>query len=183
MGSLSESEMAMLRALLHRAQADGTLTALLSPSSDDGWSLPESPDEEVGAMTDGSKRRLCSPATRHRSSGASTQMPMMPVRQVSRPVIELPEGVSSVQEWGATLIDFGKYKGTDTTYEELVDLTKKDQNAKSYLDWVSKHGKTSTGPVKDLYLYLVAVRYTSTEGHGPLIPGTNTVRRRRDTGF
>ncbi|CAK9108063.1 Ankyrin repeat domain-containing protein 17 [Durusdinium trenchii] len=90
------------------------------------------------------------------SVGATMPIPM-PVSpeqaQSPYPQGNLPPGVTSISQWGSSLVAFGKYKGVKT-YEEMRDPN--DPDLASYRSYCVSHYKTGSPGLKDLVDYLNA---------------------------
>lgn len=87
----------------------------------------------------------------------------------------LPPDVSSMTEWGQTIIEFGKYEHKKMTYMELTQ--KGDDESKGYIKYVRDRVKSSKGQFHDLALFLEAYYQDDSVIQGAVIPGTNTVRK------
>ena len=133
-----------------------------------------------GGMSDASKRRLEVDSNDDDFSLVDGQEPFVPEGWMTQELAMgsqdpdekvrhlLPEGVSGFHEWGRTVIDFGKLRGSNTSYIEAVQ----NKDLKSYMDWRRSHlsptSKTSKGPSADFAAYLTAYElvYSATEAHG-----------------
>ena len=86
-----------------------------------------------------------------------------------------PQGITSLQQWGHTLIEFGKYKNQSLTYD-VIAVAEPDSDMASYRTWVMGHVDKAKGQCQDLGRYLVA--YEKEMGtEGIVIPGTTMVRK------
>lgn len=164
----------------------------------------------AGAMTDGSKRRSEEGESAHSaqskrvvpgmgtvpapsyhtvpvasSSGVnagyvgsfsmSTPMPSEPPL-----AFDLPPGVPTVDRWGETLIDFGRFQNTNVTYAELFHNP--DPVIQEYVQWASSRTKESHGLLSDFARYIQVMRKSRpavADQQGPKIPGSQRVRRFR----
>ena len=129
--------------------------------------------ETKGAMTDATKRRLAESGP-SASDESSTMKPYAPssapaapfnqeVNTMPQPV--LPTGVNSIDDWGRTVISFGKYRYQHMSYYEM--MTSKDPDHVSYVK------------LHDLTSYITEWRLDQARARGSqqvLIPGTCTVR-------
>ncbi len=89
------------------------------------------------------------------------------------PTCNLPDGIASIEEWGTTVIEFGKQQ-KGRAYEEVYY----DEESASYVEWVLNNGgKKSGGGLHDFFLYCQAMRANSMET--AKIPGTSIVRKLR----
>ena len=88
-----------------------------------------------------------------------------------------PPGIINMTQWGKTRIAFGKYKGRNWSYEDL--LSAKDDESRSYVRWCRARASTASGDLRDLASYLF--RHEMETSHtsmttSPRIPGTDRVR-------
>jgi hypothetical protein len=126
----------------------------------------------LGAMTDGSKRLRDQddfPSSKHESlfgkrSGrasegfelirdvpeSSAQQPVIPKNQPPTK-LQLPEGVGSVEKWGATICALPKVKEEAPTYHEIGALSK----FKEYRNGVVHQGASKGPRCIDLRNYLI----------------------------
>lgn len=165
--------------------------------------------EETGAMTDGSKRRgddvtvpgpsrpklttavlgMSGESERHSVPTATyaanagyvghTCFPN-PMSSELPSEWELPPGVPSVERWGDTLIDFGRFKGANMTYSEAFHNS--DSAIQEYVQWSSSRTKETHGLLSDFARYVNTMRKrfpVSAAQQGPVIPGSQHVRRFR----
>ena len=196
MKPLSAEEQCMLLQLQRRAQ----LGPIMHHEFDDGgsdWSLPSEPG--MGNMSDASKRRKTEFHDSNLNvSQAYHSAPLMPLPEASLlqgsqvmpgrlqdlgqtkkgTKIAFPPGISSLEEWSLTLIEFGKFSGKNVTYEDLVKAS--DKESKGYVKWCVAQADAAEGRLRDLSFFLVAFEYvTGSVGQQPLILGTKDVRRFR----
>ena len=150
--------------------------------------------EEIGAMTDGSKRReVDDPGPSHKrpvpayDHGNVFPVPMAPQTSsmaftalesmTKNPLPSLPAGVLSMDEWGRSVIQFGKFKHDYMSYEEL--RISQQPRMKDYVKWCRARSKTADGQLKDLISYFEAVDCLARkepESSGPFVPGTDCRR-------
>ena len=111
------------------------------------------------------------------SVGATMPIPM-PVSpeqaQSPYPQGNLPPGVTSISQWGSSLVAFGKYKGVKT-YEEMRDPN--DPDLASYRSYCVSHYKTGSPGLKDLVDYLNACGQSMSSGS--MLPGSSIPRQFR----
>ena len=160
------------------------------------WSLA---DETPSAMSDASKRRLeeyVPPPVKSDVTTAYTRVPVpcstfagpptpgSPTAEVNLgstkkgKAILLPPGVTSLSNWGETMLEFGKYGAKDWCYEDLRQNSDKD--VVSYVKWCKSQADAAEGRLRDLCLFLVACDNVSgTAAQRPVIPGASEVRRFR----
>ena len=142
-----------------------------------------------GAMTDASKRHRdaddelwaeseCDDGSWSipvQESGSSADQ--LPVKPTTPGKLQLPPGVSSIEEWGRTVCELPAVMQLKKSYAEIV----KDPNQVSYLKWVARH-EVGMGPrVADLARYLKAVKFEEScdqgKSSGAIFPGTNIIRK------
>ena len=126
-----------------------------------------------GAMNDGSKRRYVD-----EDSVGSLDLPWIEVAdkehlKVDYTSVELdfPPGICSLEQWGRTVISFGKYADANITYNDVMT----DPQYSGYLKWCKSHLSVHTaGKVAmDFVKYRSAFEKKSNKDSGLLIPGTN----------
>ena len=146
-------------------EVDAELDAAFEPSS-------------YGSMHDGSKRRLCSnesardhgfemvnassgpmpsSTTVHHAMGMSEkhQKPIPPGKASGKEkAVVLPNGISSLTEWGATICTLPKVKSQHLRYHEMLTMSHESKDMCSYLQWVRTSG-ISSAKVQDLKSYNV----------------------------
>lgn len=85
--------------------------------------------------------------------------------------IAIPPGVGDIHTWGRTVIEFGKYKGKNVGYEELLGV---DPN---YVQWVITHETASSHPLfRDLAAFL-KLRTSLESSDGSYFPGSTVARK------
>ena len=128
-------------------------------------------------MSDGSKRRYVD-----EESVGSLDLPWIEVAdkehlKVDYTIVELdfPPGICSLEQWGRTVISFGKYADATITYDDVMT----DPQYSGYLKWCKSHLSVHTaGKVAmDFVKYRSAYEKKSNKDSGLLIPGTNVERR------
>ena len=164
-------------------------------SGDQGSRLQvkSSMDEEPSSDAEGWARLSLDADTRDLEELASENDPFAPSSQDENyeppprrtttkekpPVSSLPPDVASLDQWGATLIQFGKYKSNSMTYEELA--TKDTKEANSYKVWVVSHLNTTTGQCQDFGRFLKAFNEAGYSKPQAIIPGTTMPRQYGNT--
>ena len=104
--------------------------------------VPILPAQAGGAMSDGSKRRLEAMTEEEDFALVDGHGPYGHGNWLTWEFEEsqnvedkvrglLPEGVASFHEWGQTVFEFGKLRGTNTSYAEAMN----DKKLESYLTW------------------------------------------------
>lgn len=183
---LSPSEKVLLQELLSRATI---CTEMEEPSTPGSFSVIES-SGQGGTMSDAAKRLNPTdeelmvskrPYCVDSASGESSGVPTLLGRTPHGKPIFLPAGVTDVESWGRSVIQFGKYmskKGTEAmSYAELFAARVSDDEKRRYVRCVIAQVDSAKGHLLDLGMYL-CVR--TDEGYQncqlPLIPGTGVVR-------
>jgi hypothetical protein len=148
---------------------------------------PQLPITRGGTMSDASKRakpdseeaRPKAVPTLSLSSGSyAATTPTTPWASSATEVV-LPEGVSSLTEWGRTVCELPKYKAKHWSYSELAQNP--DKEVQDYLAWICDH-KHKAGRVADLANYLKASSW-NVDRRGTYtvrIPGTSDRRRLKE---
>ncbi|CAK9014694.1 Putative transposon protein, partial [Durusdinium trenchii] len=144
-------------AIMHRVR-DAEDLAL-----DEAWSPSLS-----GSMSDGSKRlredRAPSTPVTY-GSGYTTADPPMPSEKnliaSPSPGGELPHGVSTITQWGKTVVSFGKYKGSKS-YAEMFESTSED--LASYRSYCQSHYQSGSPALRDLVDYFRTLRPERVKG-------------------
>eukprot|EP00435_Cladocopium_sp_Y103_P055282 s943_g18.t1 len=88
----------------------------------------------------------------------SPQLPVVPKKPVFDEKIQLPEGITSLEEWGNTVCELQKVKSDNKTYHELT----KDSEYSSYLTWIVQHGKGKGAKCEDFRNYLIFGKFVKT---------------------
>ena len=99
------------------------------------------------------------------------------VWDTSSPVPPLPPGIKSVEDWGKTVITFGRYKNKDMSYTDLLGSA--EEKDKKYIMWILSRSASAEGQHKDLCNYLehrCAVDTYGSASDVPIIPGTHKIR-------
>ena len=90
--------------------------------------------------------------------------------------LPLPPGIHTMQEWGRTLLQFGKYKCTNTFYSDLYQSSEHEKM--TYVDWVRTHVQDSSSPeFKDFAQYVSSMDLASGQTQSIAIPGSRSARR------
>ena len=204
---LTAEELILLRTLQDRALRSKKAKLMPESSMCSGQGFVSKPDfgddaasewseVDAGSMSDSSKRRLGPDMAPLSYPGAVTMNPIPMPAAMSGPLypmssatrfgttkkgteIVLPPGVDTLATWGKTLIEFGKFASKDLDYNTLVAAT--DKESVSYRKWCKSQVDAAEGRLKDLALFLWAHETaTGQTEQGPVIPGTNDVRRFKD---
>ena len=138
MSKLSSTELSTLKSLLQRANQHGNIQQYAAEVNSvyRAIELEESLSDDQSdfqcvtptSMTDASKRRLTevSSPCHHMS-----QVPVTPSRSSED---SFPPGITSLEMWGSTVVEFGKFKDRQMSYAEMMNEAKSDSSVKSYLD-------------------------------------------------
>lgn len=146
-----------------------------------------------GTMSDASKRRMdfndedgfslvsgSPPSSKELKGG---QKPLTPRAQDAKPStsgnpVEFPEGIFTLQQWGATICALPKYADREWSYAEMVEVAKTTADIAGYLVWVRTSGNKSP-LVQDLKAYLHAINWEEVKpkSSGISYPGSSMVRR------
>jgi hypothetical protein len=122
---------ALLRAALQLIKSGmPTEGAMGAGSTDEGWEA-WSMKALGSSMADASKRQAMGSSSRGRMvhEGSKDSEPAVPEPTVGGQV-QFPPGITSMKQWGNTLLAFGKFKGKG--YYELISST--EAEAVSYVD-------------------------------------------------
>ena len=185
MTPLTPEERRLLQELLARAElpipdadTEGSFSLVYDGSD---W-------KNTAAMTDACKRRQdVSPERLPRAASGYTGFnvgdvpPPMPAAEMTfgstrrGQVIKLPPGINSLEMWGRTVLEFGKYISKGWTYAEILDSS--DKEVQNYVKWCRGQVDNAEGLLKDFCLYVVAVAHPNHQG--PIVPGTSYVRKIR----
>ena len=179
---LTCEESKLLRSLLDRMSVAGR-----EPGSEE-FDLSEK--VALGSMSDASKRRLMAESELMDGEFEHLEMPKSKyggtkggqnsqesTHQFPEKV-ELPPGISNLEDWGSTVCRLPKVKSLGLCYTELVDDPKTHQE---YLEWILAHGSGRGGRLEDLYLFLKAIKYAENMvlPKDQLFPGTKEVREKK----
>ncbi|CAK9010335.1 unnamed protein product [Durusdinium trenchii] len=165
-----------------RLRKDGTMELLIAALHDEsGEDLSEfellSPSSKPqGSMTDASKRR--SDEVSSSEAPCLKQRPIAPHAGGKQPDDRFPPGISSLTEWGKTVLQYGKFGKADLTYAEMADDPAKDKS--SYCTWIKSQKDRDTLHVqlRDFGKYLAA-RTDSAESGVICYPGSSLPRQMR----
>eukprot|EP00435_Cladocopium_sp_Y103_P017469 s1627_g4.t1 len=161
--SAFSSNASLLKELLIKAREDGSLqhvmASLLADTGDSGFELIS----EGGSMSDASKRRMTSPPPCLSADRPEKELAMSGSTEDKNKVssspasfgMKLPTGIRSVDAWGSTLLEVGKYRSLEMSYAELASSVAQDHRA--YCSWLltQQHRVDLTAPMKDLIRYLI----------------------------
>ena len=169
---VTDEVFALVRSLRASGQLEGIISAI---DAQDAHDILQ--DEMWAGMNDSCKRRMsASPIrTTHgfemvEPTGSKQltlkQQPIAPKAQSaskgygSQAMTQLPDGISSSEEWGRTICSLPKVKDRKLRYHELVQQSKSDTELSDYLVWIKKAGIRSN-KVDDLRSYMSYI------GHDP----------------
>ena len=182
MSGPSEEQMKKVRSLLDAIRKDGDMELLIAALHDEsGEDLSEfellSPSSKPqGSMTDASKRR--SDEVSSSEAPCLKQRPIAPHAGGKQPDDRFPPGISSLTEWGKTVLQYGKFGKADLTYAEMADDPAKDKS--SYCTWIKSQKDRDNLHVqlRDFGKYLAA-RTDSAESGVICYPGSSLPRQMR----
>ena len=185
MSKLSSTELSTLKSLLQRANQHGNIQQYAAEVNSvyRAIELEESLSDDQSdfqcvtptSMTDASKRRLTE------ASSPCHHMSQVPVTPSRSSEDSFPPGITSLEMWGSTVVEFGKFKDRQMSYAEMMNEAKSDSSVKSYLDWVRHHTSSSSQPpLKDLHAY-VKVMDRKLGNSNLMFPGSNTTRKLKAT--
>ena len=189
LSTMSKSDVQQLTQLLKQAKDSGMLQVAMASmnenSAEDILSGQTWEEVEAGAMTDGSKRRMSEEPVRDRQAGGSGTQPSLEPLVVSpaqwRCLEEIgygliPNGMESVEKWSDALITFGKLKGSNLSYFDL--LTSAQPEHTSYVKWMLDHETEKSTPLfKDLVAFIRLFRRVCVAPSiGTHFPGTQVTR-------
>lgn len=145
----------VLKEILRRARAEGSLDAVVSELlSDQGDEFELIPGGEVPqSMSDASKRRMVDPPEKEVvMSGVEKGLSLAPAAFGTK----LPKGIRDMEHWGKTVLASGKFEKSGFTYAELLASPRQDHA--SYCTWMlsQKQRLDLTPPIKDFVRYLYA---------------------------
>lgn len=198
MSSWSASDTRELRRLMDLARGQGIVGSIVSEEeASDAWSLLGELENHttIGAMTDASRRlrdeteleMQQAPIIRAKAKTKSMAAPAMiqppittedytvmpPVEELNEHEIEayLPPGVPSFEQWGRTVIKFGKYKNKSASYQEVLDADP------GYARWIITHdSEDNNNPLfRDLAAFFKVAVHQQTHS-GSYFPGSSIPR-------
>lgn len=88
---------------------------------------------------------------------------------------ELPEGISSVEQWGKTVCTLPKVVHRRLSYEEMIHISTTDEEIKNYLKYILTTGVKSA-KVDDLRSYMHSIDYKDPDAGKMTYLGTSEVR-------
>jgi hypothetical protein len=121
--------------------------AMGAGSTDEGWEA-WSMKALGSSMADASKRQAMGSSSRGRMvhEGSKASEPAVPTTAAREPTIggqvQFPPGITSMKQWGDTLLAFGRFKGKG--YYDLVSST--EAEAVSYVGWCLGRRVTPSSP-------------------------------------
>ena len=137
MSKLSSTELSTLKSLLQRANQHGNIQQYAAEVNSvyRAIELEESLSDDQSdfqcvtptSMTDASKRRLTE------ASSPCHHMSQVPVTPQRSSEDSFPP-ITSLEMWGSTVVEFGKFKDRQMSYAEMMNEAKSDSSVKSYLD-------------------------------------------------
>lgn len=140
------------------------------------------PSQSSGSMHDGSKRRAPSVPVDLDEDGefeyipgdaSVTQAPIHPGGYTKGN--DLPDGVTSLEQWGKTLCTLPKVASKKLTYAAMIKKSKWDDEMLSYLQWVM-HSNMKSAKLDDLKAYLRKTGFEKENSDTVYFPGSKAVR-------
>lgn len=179
--SLSREEQQQLQELLRKGGYTAPMpmaeeSVLFPPSECDDWDWSKCSEIEVESMTDASKRRLTEQGAGQEGYG-QTQLKQLPTPLTGVPTesITLPEGVTSIEDWGRTVMEKGKLARLQLSYSEI--FKSRDSEVEGYVKWLLANISPKHDPqFHDLHKYL-KIMTASAASSSSLIPGTHRARK------
>eukprot|EP00435_Cladocopium_sp_Y103_P059146 s252_g21.t1 len=185
----SPTEMSQTVMLVTKARRLGLMDDVMKAvyQEENARAMVTKTNDATGSMNDSSKRlREAMPAVGYAegmspspktyfSPPCSTWNPPMSVSAAPYgmnvavpPGVTLPEGVNSMDEWGCSMVSFGKFKGRKSYREILQDDSEDMVSYKKYLYDHYGHGSSQ---LRDLTAFLMASGYTQFDSfsHGQWI--------------
>ena len=132
----------------------------------------QTPDRAVRHMAYAPGDMISTPV----ASSTMMEQPLMQfgVTRRGTPVL-LPPGVSSLEKWSRTVLDFGKYMSLNLTYGQMISSA--DSDIRSYVKWCRGQVDNAEGFLKDFGMFILASEFSPDQG--PVIPGTSHARKIR----
>ena len=195
--SLSEQMEALMQKAREENRVSEILNVIHSSAGSSGTTMSSAP--MPGSMTDASKRArddtwestwdmvptMQEPPQSQPSPSVGpvrmlVQHPVTPAAQhdgySTLPATVLPLGITSVEEWGATLCELPKVVKLRASYQELVTKSETDPELRTYfLRYILKHSGPSP-KVADFRKYVECIRYG--QNSKTYLPGSSTVERK-----
>lgn len=115
---------------------------------------PDSKRRERGGGLSGFPKSMAAPSAAPGLSYASAAhiARPMPKHDHLAGLPGIPEDVSSIEQWGRSVIQFGQYKAARMSYAELA--LAEDERAKSDVRWAKARHRSSTGLFHNLASFL-----------------------------
>lgn len=171
MSSSNSAVSAELVQAIRALQSSGQLSQILNQT--EGIPMARSAGvgfgyETTGAMHDGSKRRMTSPTCSAVSrfefipEEGSLDETLFNAEDDQAPVVptpSLPQGITSLKQWGQTRCDLPKLTHYKMSYAQLVTKAESDEVISEYFKWVLDRPNDRGARVTDLNAYLVAINY------------------------
>ena len=90
--------------------------------------------------------------------------------------VELPRRINTMERWGKSLIQFGKFNNTSASFSDLYHSTEHEKM--NYVEWIRTHTSDSSSPeFKDFARYVSGVDLLNGRTQSIMIPGSEKARR------
>ena len=181
MSHFSEEQISEVRSALAQIRRDGLtelfLTALHDEvhGTDAGFEVIPS-SSSPGVMSDGSKRR--GDVQGQDEQPNMKQRPVLPSGQSGTvKTVDLPPGLNSLEDWGRSILDTGKFQKEQLTYEEIASSPEKSKQA--YCSWLlaQRERQDFNVQLKDFIQYLIAMEKTVKTSTSMCYPGSTIPRK------
>lgn len=121
-------------------------------------------------------------STYHSHGGSLGPAPPMPMNRRPEshadPNNQLPPGITSLQQWGTSLVSFGKLAPKKVIYQEFLEDQSAD--AMSYKKYLFDHFESGSPGLRDLVSFMKASGFDYyRDTKGSFIPGSQFVRKFR----
>ena len=155
MTSVNPAISSLLKDLLHRARAEGSLDMVVAEilADHDGFEVLSSGGGE--SMTDASKRRMTSPPEAESVVSGPNETKNVVGDSPHSFGAKLPQGITDLDHWGKTVLQVGKYERANMTYFQISESDRKEHS--SYCAWMvaQRFRVDLTAPIKDFIRYLI----------------------------
>lgn len=178
---MSEQEMTLCCELVMKVRQQGRFDELMQRVCDEEKARAARMSMSAGytsgsaAMTDASKRLRGESSTPEDFEVVNYTAPTegVPMPGESMPPSQFPPGIHSLKEWGEYYVAFGKFENKKKYHQVYTEMT---EEMISYRKYLYSNRKECSAQFKDLVLYMEACGGRVSQG--PVIPGTNIVRRK-----
>ena len=176
---MTDKSDASMIALLSSLRASGQLDSLLEAMHTElgGFDSEFDMISEPGSMSDASKRRGDDLSHAEAAHTKQRPLPMSGSAETSTVKDEFPPGIDSLEMWGCTVLETGKFAKESLTYHELSSSS--DADKKRYCSWLlsQKSRKDFSPEMRDFVKYLNLVSHDDSQQS--YFPGSTVVRKLR----